>query len=335
METHPSKGAGGRRRVGFLLFNGVKTLDFVGPAEVFQEANQRSEGYEIVLLSVDGADITTSMGMRVGVASSAADGGHFDTIVVPGSESAPGVYDNEELLDAIRVLASRSRRVASICSGAFALAATGMLDGKSATTHWKFAATLAQRYPSIQVNPDSIFVRDGDTYTSAGVAAGIDLALSLVEEDFGAPVARSVAQLLLVYMQRSGGQSQFSASLRATTPRTELARAVAEYVNADPSRPCTLGDLAAHTNVSTRHLSRVIRKELGITPLDYVNSMRLDLATSCLELGASVAQAAHTAGYSSPVALRRAFVARRGITPSDYQRRFQTTARGAADRAIA
>jgi len=317
----------GRRRIGILLFDGVKTLDFVGPAEVFLEANQRVDGYELVLLSPDGNDITTSMGMRVGVQAAAADGGHFDTVIVPGSESAPAVYDDPALLDAVRLLASRGRRVTSICSGAFA--ATGLLDGKNATTHWKFATRLAERYPLITVDPDSIFVRDGSTYSSAGVAAGIDLALSLVEEDHGAAVARSVAQLLLVYMQRSGGQSQFSASLRGPSPRSAAVRSVAEYVHSDPTRPCTLKDLAAHANVSTRHLNRLVREELDTTPTDYVNSVRLDLATGALESGCSVAQASESSGYSSPVAFRRAFVARLGITPSDYQRKFQTTRRAA------
>ena len=319
-----------RRRIGILLFDGVKTLDFVGPAEVFLEANQRVDGYELVLLSPTGGDITTSMGMRVGVQAAAADGGYFDTVIVPGSESAPTVYDDPAVLESVRLLTSQSRRIASICSGAFALAATGLLDGRTATTHWKFAARLAAGYPDITVDPDSIFVRDGDIYSSAGVAAGIDLALSLVEEDHGADVARSVAQLLLVYMQRSGGQSQFSASLRGPAPRTDAVKSVADYVNADPTRPCTLGDLARHANVSTRHLNRIVREELGMTPIEYVNSMRLDLATSALESGSSVAQAARSSGYSTPVSFRRAFVSRLGVTPSDYQRRFQTTRRGAS-----
>ena len=319
-----------KRRIGILLFDRVKMLDFVGPAEVFLEANQRVDGYELVMLSHDGADVTSSMGVRVGVHASVAEGGHFDTVIIPGSEFAPQVYDDPDVRAAIALLASRTRRVTSICSGAFALAATGLLDGKSATTHWKFAARLAELYPQIDVRPDSIFVRDGLTYTSAGVAAGMDLALALVEEDHGADIARSVAQLLLVYMQRSGGQSQFSASLRASPPRTPVAKSVADYVNSDPSRPSTLRDLAAHANVSTRHLTRVVRDELGMTPLEYVNSMRLELATGYLESGSSVAQAATLVGYSTPVAFRRAFVAKLGITPSEYQRRFQTTEHQAA-----
>lgn len=316
-----------RRRIGVLLFDHVKMLDFVGPAEVFLEANQRVDGYELVFLSIDGADVTTSMGVRVSVQAAARESGDLDTLIVPGSETAPQVFSDQGLLAAVSELASRSRRVASICSGAFALAATGLLDGKEATTHWKFVSQFEAAYPDVVIRPDSIFVRDGDISTSAGVAAGIDLALALVEEDHGAAVARSVAQLLLVYMQRSGGQSQFSASLRASPPRTSVARAVADYVNADPSRPSTLTDLAAHANVSTRHLTRVVRDELGMSPLEYVTSMRLDVATGCLEQGHPVARAGELAGFSTAVAFRRAFVARLGITPSEYQRRFQTTSR--------
>ncbi|MCU1481932.1 MAG: cdhR 1 [Subtercola sp.] len=318
-----------RARIGMLLFDQVKTLDFVGPGEVFVEANQLVDGYELVLLSPDGADVTTSMGVRIGVHAAAAEAGEFDTVIVPGSEVATRVFKNIDIIDAVRLLSTRTRRMASICSGAYALAEAGLLDGKAATTHWKFAPMLAERYPNIDVQPDSIFVRDGLTYTSAGVAAGIDLALALVEEDHGADVARSVAQLLLVYMQRSGGQSQFSASLRAAPPRTPVARAVADYVNADPTRSCTLRDLAAHANVSTRHLARIVRDELDMSPLEYVNSMRLDLATGQLESGASVAQASADSGFGTPAAFRRAFIAKLGITPSEYQRRFQTTRRTA------
>ncbi|MFB2556658.1 GlxA family transcriptional regulator [Herbiconiux liangxiaofengii] len=316
-----------RRRIGVLVFDQVKTLDFVGPAEVFLEANQRIDSYEIVLISPDGGDITTSMGMRVGVSVSAAEAGELDTLVVPGSERALEVFTDPALLEAVSLLAARSKRIASICSGAFGLAALGLLDGRRAVTHWKFTERLAAGYPDVSVEADAIFIKDGNVFTSAGVAAGIDLALALVEDDLGPDDARAVAQLLLVYLRRSGGQSQFSASLRASAPRTPVARAIAEYVAADPSRPSSMRDLAAHANVSPRHLARVMREEFGTTPAAYVNSMRLDLATRYLESGASVARAAADAGYRSPDALRRAFTARLGVTPSEYQRRFRSAHR--------
>jgi len=187
----------GTRRIGFLLFDGVKALDYVGPAEVFVEANQASQAYEVVLLSPSGAAVTSSVGGGVAVSASAADAPPLDTLIVPGSERAPSVFVTDELLTAAATLADRAGRVVSICSGAFVLAELGLLDGRSATTHWKFADDLARRFPRVDVQPDRIFVRDRYVATSAGVAAGIDLALALVEADLGAAAARRVAQGLL------------------------------------------------------------------------------------------------------------------------------------------
>lgn len=322
-----------RRRIGILLFDGVKALDFVGPAEVFSETNLTTDAYELRFFSPTGADVTAFMGLRIGVDGAAADSGPLDTVIIPGSELAPNVFDDRAVREAITTLAKRSRRIASICSGAFGLAATGLLDGHPATTHWKFADVLASRYPAIRVDSERIFTKQGDIYTSAGVAAGIDLALSLVEEDLGPEVARSVAQHLLVYMRRSGGQSQFSAALKMPAPRTSIARAVAEYVGDDPARPTSVAELAAHVNVSPRHLTRVIRDELGVTPAAYIASLRLELAVNLLESGETVAQSASGAGFASPAALRRAFSARYRVTPSGYQARFRSTASEPADEA--
>jgi len=316
---------GQRRRIGILLFDGVKALDFVGPAEVFSETNLTTDAYELRFYSPTGADVTAFMGLRIGVDGAASESGPLDTVIIPGSELAPGVFDDADLQRAITTLARQARRIASICSGAFGLAATGLLDGHPATTHWKFADALASRYPRVAVDSERIFTKQGNVYTSAGVAAGIDLALSLVEDDHGAEVARSVAQHLLVYMRRSGGQSQFSAALKMPAPRTSIARAVADYVSDDPTRPTSVTELAAHVNVSPRHLTRVIRDELGVTPAAYISSLRLELAVNLLESGASIAQSAAAAGFGSPAALRRAFLARYRVTPSGYQQRFRST----------
>ncbi|MGN7799016.1 GlxA family transcriptional regulator [Leifsonia sp. 22587] len=311
-------------RVGILVFDGVKMLDFIGPAEVFHEASQVAARYEILFISTTGEDVTSSMGLRIGVQSAVADVPELHTLIIPGSERAPEVF-TDELLGAVRTLADRSARVASICTGAFALAATGLLDGRTTTTHWKFAPTLQATFPQLTVQKDAIFVHDGKFHSSAGVAAGIDLALALLEQDYGSDVARSVAQLLLVYMKRSGSQSQFSASLKVKPIRSPIARSVTELVHADPTRPHTVRDLASHVNVSPRHLTRIMRDELDATPTEYVASIRLDIAVSHLESGTSVAEAALATGYTSPVSFRRAFVTRFGITPSQYQRRFHTS----------
>ena len=315
-----------RRRVGFLLFDGVKALDVIGPAEVFSETNLTADAYELIFLSPSGRDVTTSMGLGFGVHAAVADSGPLDTVIVPGSEWAPAVFDDHELRDAITLLAQRAQRVASICSGAFGLAATGLLDGGPATTHWKFAEELARRYPAVKVDAEHLFTRQGNVFTSAGVAAGIDLALCLVEEDLGVDVARSVAQGLLVYMRRAGGQAQFSAPLRTRAPRTSLGSSIAAYIAENPTAPLSVAELAAHVNVSPRHVTRVIREELGVTAASYVASVRLEIAVGLLESGASVAEAASGAGFPSAVTLRRAFAAKYRMTPSEYQRRFRRTA---------
>ncbi|MFD3747476.1 GlxA family transcriptional regulator [Nocardia sp. NPDC058633] len=321
----PIFAAGPGRRVGVLVFDGVKMLDFVGPAEVFVEANQSVARYEVVLISADGSDALTSIGARVQVSCAAADAGRFDTVVIPGSELPPEKFVTPELLAATRHLIGNARRVASICSGAYVLAALGLLDGRRATTHWKFTADLARRFPSIAVDPDAIFVRDGNLYSSAGVAAGVDLALALVEEDHGADLARRVAQSLVVYMQRAGGQSQFSASLSGPAPRSPLLRGVVDRICADPAFPHTVQSLAAHAKVSVRHLTRLFRTELERSPAEYVAFIRFGMARDKLHTGCSVTEAAMAAGYGSSEALRRAFVARLGISPSKYQQRFRST----------
>lgn len=314
-----------RRRVGILVFDGVKMLDFVGPAEVFVEANQTVPGYDVILVSADGKSVQTSIGARIEVHCAAADAGRFDTVVIPGSELPPSTFVTPEVLSAARRMSWNTRRLASICSGAVILAELGLLDGRRATTHWKFAEKLARRYPSIEVEPDAIFVRDGNLYSSAGVAAGVDLALALVEEDYGADVARRVAQLLVVYMQRSGGQSQFSALLTGPVPRSPLVRKVVDLICADPAFPHTVQTLAAHARVSVRHLARLFRAELERTPAEYIAFIRFGVARDMLHAGHSVTEAAMAAGYGSSEALRRAFVARLGISPRKYQQRFRST----------
>ena len=314
----------GPRRVGFLLFDGVKSLDYVGPAEVFIEANQFADAYEVMLFSPTGEPVRSSVGGGVAVTAAAADAPALDTLVVPGSEVRPVEFVGPELVEAARVLAARSRRVVSICSGAFVLAELGLLNGRGATTHWKFAAELARRYPRIDVRADRIFVRDDDIATSAGVAAGIDLALALVAEDLGSSIARQVARGLLVYLQRSGGQTQFSTPLRAAALPPGPVRAVTDLIARDPTRRHSVRDLARHVNVSPRHLTRLFTEETGLSPAEYAANVRFDLARAWLEAGSSVSRAASEAGFTSAEALRRTFVARLGVSPSDYRRGFES-----------
>lgn len=314
-----------RVRVGILVFDGVKMLDFAGAAEVFAEANLFGGRYDLTFVSPDGADVSTSVGLTVRADAGARAAKSFDIVIVPGSELAPPVFVTPEVVAAAAILVEGADRIASVCSGAFILARLGMLSGRRATTHWKFVDLLARMHPEIRVEPDSIFVRDGNVYTSAGVAAGIDLAIALVEEDLGADIARQTAQGLLVYMQRAGGQSQFSAPLSAAVPSTDLVRAVVEMITADPAGGHTVASLARAASVSPRHFSRRFREEMGCTPSEFVASLRLDLAKSYLDRGYGVTATAEEAGFSSPEALRRAFVTRLGISPLRYQRRFLST----------
>ncbi|GIF63670.1 AraC family transcriptional regulator [Asanoa ishikariensis] len=312
-------------RVAILVYDGVTMLDIAGPAEVFKEANRFGADYTIVLLSPTGAEVTSNLGFRMSVDGGVSVQSAFDTLLVPGSDRYPRARVPADLVDAVRVPVAD--RIASVCTGAFILAAAGMLDGKRATTHWKVTHELALRCPTCQVEPDAIYVRDGTTYTSAGVTAGIDLALALVEDDLGADVAREVARRLVVYMQRTGGQSQFSAPLQGPPPRSPTLRKVTDLVSANPQGEHSLGELAKHLNVSTRHLNRLFHDELSTTPARYVESIRFDLARTLLDQGYTATQAATMAGFPSYESMRRVFARRLSISPSAYQRRFGTTRR--------
>lgn len=316
---------GVRHQIGVLVFEGAKMLDVAGPSEVFAEANLAGTRYAIEMLSVDGHDVRTSIGMRIPVDGSAFEARRWDTVLVSGGEPFPATSVPTALSDAANHLADHSARIASICTGAFILAAAGLLDGKRATTHWKHAAELARQYPNTRVAPDRIFVKDHTTYTSAGVTAGIDLALALLEEDRGPELTRTVARSLVVYMQRAGGQSQFSTSLDAPAPRTSIPQAVVDQVKSDPTAEYSLADLAQIARVSPRHLTRLFQEELNTTPSRYVQFIRFELAKAHLDAGHSVTMAAELSGFGSSESLRRAFVSRLKISPQGYQRRFLST----------
>jgi transcriptional regulator GlxA family with amidase domain len=311
-------------KIGFLVFDGMKMLDVAGPAEVFTEANLSGTNYRISMLSADGNDVRSSIGMRVPVDAAAADAGRFDTVLIAGGEVFPANPVDERLAEAAAGLFDRSSRTASVCTGAFVLGAAGLLDGKRATTHWRHTGELAKRHPTALVQPDSIFVKDHSTYSSAGVTAGIDLALALLEEDQGEALTRSVARSLVVYMQRAGGQSQFSANLEGPGPRTPLLRMVVDTVKADPAGDYSLTRLADIAKVSARHLTRLFREELDTTAAKYVEEIRFDAAKALLDAGYGVTETAQRAGFGTPESLRRAFLAHLSIPPSRYKGRFSS-----------
>jgi transcriptional regulator GlxA family with amidase domain len=318
-------------KVGILVFDGAKMLDIAGPAEVFAEANLSGTDYRISMLSFDGKDVRTSIGMRIPVDGSAFSAGRYDTVLVAGGEVFPATPVSDGIRDAAGHLSEHTARISSICTGAFVLGAAGLLDGKRATTHWKHTRELARRHPTTTVEPDAIFVKDHTTYSSAGVTAGIDLALALLEEDAGQPLTRTVAQSLVVYMQRAGGQSQFSASLQGPSPRTPVLRLVVDAVKADPTAPYGVASLAEIARVSPRHLTRLFHEELGTTPAKYLELIRFDLAKAQLDAGHSVTLAAQLSGFGTSESLRRAFIAHLKISPSRYQRRFSGTSEHPSD----
>ncbi|MFF7637369.1 GlxA family transcriptional regulator [Kitasatospora sp. NPDC008050] len=307
-------------RVAVLAFDGVRLLDLAAPLEVFGTAG----AYQVVLCSPGGAAVTASTGTVLSVAADAF-AIHADTVVVPGSPALPDGSLPEDLVAAAAALAARASRVASVCTGAFVLAEAGLLDGRRATTHWRHAAALGRRYPRVTVEPDSIYVRDGHLLTSAGVSAGLDLALALVEDDLGPQAAREVARDLVVFMQRAGGQSQFSVPARTPRPRHDALRAALDTVAADPAADHSATALGARVGLSARQLARLFRAQLDTTPSRYVEQVRLEAARGLLEAGESVTGAAQRSGLGSDETLRRVFLRHLGVPPSTYAARFRTT----------
>ncbi|MEV8452449.1 helix-turn-helix domain-containing protein [Streptomyces sp. NPDC052095] len=313
------------RRVGFLVFDAVTLLDVSGPLEVFDQAARRGHGYGTFLVSPHGGPVTTSAGVVLAATTTPGDAGDLDTLVVAGADRLAGEGVDGALLEAAGVLAGRARRVASVCTGAFVLAGLGLLDGRRATTHWRHARALALRHPRVRVEADALHVRDGRFHTSAGISAGIDLALALVEQDHGPEAARGIARELVVFMQRPGGQSQFSAALATPPVRGDLLRSLTAAVLADPSADHSPSAMAATACVSTRHLSRLFRAELRTTPARWVERVRLDRARQLLLDGHGITSAARLSGLGSDETLRRVFARHLGITPTEYRRRFGTT----------
>jgi transcriptional regulator GlxA family with amidase domain len=315
-------------RVGVLLFPGVTMLDVAGPAEVFSEANRYGAHYEVVTYSRDGRPVRSSTGIQLAVEATvdAADG--LDTVLLPGSEALALSPIEPELVAAAEHLTSGAGRIASVCTGAFLLAATGRLDGRRATTHWRHGPALARRHPRISVELDAIFVADGPIATSAGVTAGIDLTLALVEHDHGPELTRDVAKQLVVFLQRPGGQSQFSVPSRTPRPRSQQLRNLLDTVAADPAGSYSVPELAAAASMSPRHLTRLFQRELGTTPARYVERLRLEAAALLLEAGHSVGSAAARSGFGSEETLRRAFLHHLGVPPATYRRRFAGTGAG-------
>jgi transcriptional regulator GlxA family with amidase domain len=322
------------RTVVILAYPGVQSLDITGPLEVFATANRygASPAYVPTVVSVRGGTVVTSSGLGLATAPAPAPiprrgGRPIDTLVVAGGEGTPGALDDPALLAWLRTAAAASRRVTSVCSGAFLLAAAGLLEGRRATTHWSVCDLLARLHPGVEVEPDRIYVRDDHVWTSAGVTAGMDLALALVEEDHGGTLALEVARQLVLFTRRGGGQSQFSTQLAAQVAdrpslRTVLAH-VAEHLDDDLSVPA----LARRAAMSPRTFARSFAAEVGTTPAAYVQAARVEAARRLLEsTDRSTAEVARACGFGTVETMHRAFRRTVRTTPGQYRRHFAVSA---------
>ena len=316
------------RRILIVAFPGIQTLDVVGPAEVFWTADRLANGgeYTVEVVASSPDALTTGSGLRLLPHRSLAGvRGPIDTLLVAGGFGVEDARHDERLVRWLRSAAPRARRVASVCTGAFLLAEAGLLGGRRATTHWAACGELRRRHPDVQVEEAPIFVRDGDVYTSAGVTAGIDLALALVEDDLGAAVARDVARWLVLFLRRPGNQAQFSGGPAwqpaERPPLRDLQSWIADNLTADLSVPA----LAERAYMSPRNFARAFRREVGVTPGAYVESVRLERARAELEAGdASVEAVAAQCGFGTVETMRRAFQRKFDVNPAAYRSRFRT-----------
>ena len=314
------------RRVVIVALPPVQALDVTGPAEVLSVAARVQGGaepaYAVAVVGPGGAPIATGSGYALAPAGALEDvRGPLDTLVVAGGAGARHAPDAVVARDA--ALAGRARRVASVCTGAYVLAQAGLLDGRRATTHWQYCDDLQRRHPAVAVERDPIFVVDGPVRTSAGVTAGMDLALALVEEDLGPRVALEVARWLVLFVKRPGGQAQFSAQLAAQSaeraPLRELQAWMADHLADDLSVPA----LAARACMSERNFARAFKAETGMTPAVYVEALRVERARLALESGFEAIDAvARRCGFGTVETLRRAFARRLGVSPGAYRDRF-------------
>lgn len=319
------------KTIAALGYTNCQILDITGPMQVFASANKALDhpAYQLQVLGLDRSPIITNSGMRLLPDAVYSDVDVIDTLFLSGGFGVSDVIQDSALIDWIKDQANHVRRIASVCSGAFILAEAGLLKGKKAATHWCACNKLAAAYEDIEVEPDAIWISQGNLYTSAGVTSGIDLALALVEEDYGHAISMEVARDLVVFMRRPGGQAQYSNQLQAQHKASgAVAKAIA-YIESNIAADLPLDRLAEICCISERHLFRLFKKEMGCSPASYLESSRLDLAQKLLVEGAlNNEQVALQSGLGSADNLRRVFTRRLGINPSEYKQRFGKTQQG-------
>jgi transcriptional regulator GlxA family with amidase domain len=315
------------RRVAILAFPRFQLLDVAGPADVFNEAARQlgdPRAYQVQLISTEAGVLKSSGGLGMAVdATVATHRGTIDTLLVAGSPNIKDMVSDAPLQNWLRRQSKTVRRYGSVCTGAFVLAATGLLDGKRVATHWNSTARLAAEYPAAQVEADAIYVQDGKLFTSAGVTAGMDLALAMVEEDHGRDIALRVARELVMFLKRPGGQSQFSAHLAAQTSERSGLREIQEHVLANLKDDLSVPALASRAGMSERSFARIFRSETGTTPAEFVENARIDAARRLAEESDLPAKRlADAVGYANVDGFRRAFGRRLGVSLVEYRRRF-------------
>jgi transcriptional regulator GlxA family with amidase domain len=316
------------RVIEVLTFPAVQLLDVTGPVQVFATANDLVAGaggappYRLKLVTQGEEGVTSSAGVALSAGPLTQANEALDTLLVAGGQGVEAAAANPILLDWVRQRAAQARRVASVCTGAFLLAAAGILDGRRAVTHWKDCARLAQRFPAVRVEPDPIFVCDGPVWTSAGVTAGIDLALALVEEDLGRSVALAVARYLVVFLKRPGGQAQFSATLALQAAEDKFG-ALHNWINGHLGDDLSISVLADQAGMSERSFSRHYAEATGQTPVRAIERLRLEAARRLLsESRTPIKRIAQRCGFGSEETMRRSFQRRLAVTPQDYRSRF-------------
>jgi transcriptional regulator GlxA family with amidase domain len=310
-----------RVHVVFVIYPGFQILDLTGPHEVFQQAGP----YRMEIVAAQAGPVRSGGGLAVEPTATVGEyGGPIDTLVVVGGRGKIEACGDESLVEWIRQAAGRARRVTSVCTGAFLLAAAGLLDGRRVVTHWSACESLAELYPAVIVDPDPLFVQDGNVWTSAGVTAGMDLALALVEEDLDAETARRIARMLVMFVQRPGGQAQFSAQLAVQRPIREPLRDLPAWIAAHPHADLTVPALARRAGMSERNFTRVFAAETGRTPAAYVEAARLEAARRLLETtGTTLDSIARSCGFGTVETLHRSFKRTLDVTPGQYRRHFQ------------
>jgi transcriptional regulator GlxA family with amidase domain len=330
-----------KRQVVLVAFEGVQLLDIVGPSDVLDAATRvlaGKGGYRMVVATPDGEPVRGSAKLRLAadMALSQVPLRGIDTMLVGGTLQIDDALGDPRLAPALRRIANGARRTCSVCTGAFLLAQAGLLEGKAATTHWAFCEQLARRHPSVRVEPDRIFVRDGQTATSAGLTAGMDLALALVEEDHGPEVARTVARWTVMFLQRPGGQSQFSERLALPASVAPPIRAILDGVVAEPAGDHRLPRLAQRAALSERHLRRLFSEQTGTTPARFIERVRVEAARELLaDTATPVDTTARRCGFGSPETMRRAFLRVLGVGPAEYRARFGQKSRDSSPAAPA